>query len=123
MKCTIAKVIQQCPLLTCFKKSTSYIIQYIKIQIAEQVTSHHKMWGIPFWRFKFKQILQMESSVDWSNVDLIISDLVGLFNTQLDIEAVEEANSKFNTEREAFQHEEESLRGLAAGRIQRWGST
>ena len=61
----------------------------------------------------------MESSVDWSNVDLIISDLVGLFNTQLDIETVQEANSKFNTEREAFQHEEESLRGLAAGRIQR----
>ena len=61
----------------------------------------------------------MESPVDWSNVDLIISDLAGLFNTQLDIETVKEANSKFNTEREVFQHEEESLRGLAAGRIQR----
>ena len=60
----------------------------------------------------------MESSVDWSNVDLIISDLSGLLNTQLDIETVQEANSKFNIEREAFHHEEESLRGLAAGRIQ-----
>lgn len=59
----------------------------------------------------------MASSIDWSSVDLLVSQLTEVLSTQTDAESVQEAVSKLNTEREAFHHKEESLCSLAKGML------
>ena len=57
----------------------------------------------------------MESSVDWSSVDMLVSQLTEVLSPQEDAETVQEAITILNNERDAFHHAEESLCGLAKG--------
>ncbi|KAK8800158.1 hypothetical protein WA171_004793 [Blastocystis sp. BT1] len=55
----------------------------------------------------------MESSIDWTSVDMLVSQLTEVLSPQEDAETVQEAVSILNNERDAFHHAEESLCGLA----------
>ena len=57
----------------------------------------------------------MESSVDWTSVDMLVSQLTEVLSPQEDAETIQEAVSLLNNERDAFHHAEESLCGLAKG--------
>lgn len=57
----------------------------------------------------------MESSVDWTSVDMLVSQITDVLSPQDDAETVQEAMGLLNTERESFRHAEESLRDLEKG--------
>lgn len=59
--------------------------------------------------------LSMESSVDWTSVDMLVSQITDVLSPQDDAETVQEAMSLLNNERESFRHAEESLRDLEKG--------
>ncbi len=57
----------------------------------------------------------MESSVDWTSVDMLVSQITDVLSPQDDAETVQEAMSLLNNELESFRHAEESLRDLEKG--------
>lgn len=57
----------------------------------------------------------MEPPVDWAAVDLLVSQLMDVYDPHEDTETIQEAFSTLNAERDVFRHSEETLRGLAKG--------
>lgn len=57
----------------------------------------------------------MENPVDWTSVDLLVSQLTEMLDPQEDAEYVQEGLSTLKSNRELFHHAEETLRGLAKG--------
>lgn len=59
--------------------------------------------------------IKMDSAVDWTPVDLLISQLMEVYDPHEDAETIQESLSTLNSERDVFRHAEETLRGLAKG--------
>ena len=59
----------------------------------------------------------MDSAVDWTPVDLLISQLMEVYDPHEDAETIQESLSTLNSEIDVFRHAEETLRGLAKGLI------
>ena len=59
----------------------------------------------------------MESAVDWTPVDLLVSQLMDVYEPHEDVETIQETFSKLNEKREEFRSEEESLRNILKGKL------
>lgn len=57
----------------------------------------------------------METSVDWPCVDLLVSDLNGVFDPHADGETIQEALGVLETKREEMKNREESKREMIKG--------
>lgn len=68
-----------------------------------------------FCLFPNIKFLLMENTADWTTVDLLVSQLMDMYDPHEDMETIQKTFSTLNTERDELQHKENTLRDYLKG--------